>query len=261
MAISKWCSKCSTDNSTTNSHCSKCSASLPHGKRRERLKVNGKWKTRVFTLDSVDVPLDYKISWKSYYASARLLKKSHGNDLQIYRTYLEDNDWFSTEGIISILADAKDSGKAPASVKHIFSTIRRVHNWHIELHSHPTGSNPCKPIKLPKVDNTITNPLSKEDSYALLEYLQDHKNRQMAIIVSLAILTGRRQGELLKLRREDIQNGYMICRNTKNGKTLKFPLSSRAEILIDGITGRNQWNTHSEGPLCVHGPFPFLFWS
>ena len=222
MAISRWCTKCYSDNSVSNKVCSKCSASLSHGKHRERIKVKGKWKSRVFTRDDAQVSLDQTVSWKAYYASARLIKKSHENDLQIYEKYLEGKDWFSTEGILGILADAKDAGRVPATVRHIYTTIRRIHNWHIKLDTHPTGKNPCKPIKLTKVDNTVTNPPGEEEVYGVLGYLENHSNRRMAIIVSLALLTGRRQGEILKLRKQDIQVSHI----NRFGDTGRSPFCS-----------------------------------
>lgn len=48
MSISRWCIKYYTDNSTSNTHCSKCSSSLSHGTHRERTKVGKRWKTKIF---------------------------------------------------------------------------------------------------------------------------------------------------------------------------------------------------------------------
>lgn len=188
-----------------------------------------------FTTKQTDNP-KCGFSFDAYYANAKLTKKSYKNDLQIYKSYMEGRDWKTTQGILVILAHAKELGRAPATVRHIYTTIKRIHNWHIECDLHPTGKNPCKYIKLPRVDNTVTNVLSEQDVSNMLKYLIDEEpNRFMAIVVSLAVLTGRRQGEILGLLKDDIdiERCTITCRQTKSGKTLSFPINDQARILLN----------------------------
>ncbi len=171
-----------------------------------------------------------KLSFDAYYASARLVKKSHRLDCDYWKNHVSHTDYETREGIENTLANLKDKGYAPATVRHVFTFIKRFHNWHIENDLHPTGINPAAKIKLPKVDNRLNDGLTEKEAAGLLDYLPKHKNRPMALIVGLGLLTGRRQGELLDLRKEDVDLsiGFMTCRNTKNGKTLTFPLNQTA---------------------------------
>lgn len=185
------------------------------------------------------------IDFDPYYDYAKLTKASYLDDLQRYNKYLKGNDWQTSQGVLKILANAKEGmGLAPATVKHIYALIKRIHNWHIENDTHPTGKNPCQSIRLPKFDNKITNPLCIDDCSRLLSHLKDtESNIQMSCLVSLALLTGRRKGELLSLLREDIdlERGSITCRNTKSGKTLSFPVNDLStKWLSVGLA--NEWH-------------------
>lgn len=175
------------------------------------------------------------VDFEAYYQSAKLKKKSYRNDLQYWHKHVKDNDYQTTQGIVSILSGMKDRGYAPATVKHVLTFIKRLYNWHIEVDLLPEGSNPASKIKLPKFDNRMSQPLSREEARSLLLFLSNHDNRQMAVITSLALLTGRRQGELLKLTHKDIDltRGTMHCRDTKNGSNQSFPLSTHAIELLE----------------------------
>ena len=176
-----------------------------------------------------------KLSWSAYYASARLMKKSHRNDYEHWHKHIKHTDYQTKQGILKTLADLKDRGYAPATIKHVLTFIRRFHNWHIENELHPTGVNPCKFIKLPKFDNTVNNPLPLDEVAKVLKFLKTHDNRQMSIVVSFALLTGRRQGEILKLLKEDVDLSRRVfrCRNTKNGKSLSFPMNEMSAELMN----------------------------
>lgn len=269
MPIYKRCLKCTTDNKVNHKQCSKC-LTLFHGSKsyryRIKVKVDNSWKTellpRGITLktareseaellfgrrsnpQSIEAPTvaqpaaPQQLDFQQYYSYSQLTKITYKTDLHIYNSHLKGNDWHSSRGILRILAKAKARGLAPQTVRHVFNLIRRIHNFYIENGTHSTGINPCKTIRLPKVDNKVTNALSLEECKGLLNYLKcnevSKKNVQMSMVVSLALLTGRRQGEILGLLREDIdlERGSITCRNTKSGKTLSFPVNEDAVDLL-----------------------------
>ncbi|HBM3184850.1 TPA: site-specific integrase [Klebsiella oxytoca] len=72
-----------------------------------------------------------------------------------------------------------------------------------------------------------------------------HINPQMPIIVTLAIETAMRQGELLSLRWEDINlsNGVAHLPDTKNGHPRDVPLSRRARRALQ------DWGVRASGPV------------
>ena len=232
MAISKQCTSCTTLNSVTLIICRKCSTPLRSNRYKVRVKKKSpegkiKWKSKTVTSFEKAVLLEeellrepmtsYKaivasksitlqanhhkevsaVSFEAYYASAKLTKKSYKNDLEHWKKHVSHRDYQTTQGILEILGDMKDRGYAPATIRHVLTFIKRMYNWHIEAGLLADGSNPASKIKLQKVDNTVTNTLSIDEVSALLNYLKSHDNRPMAIIVSLAVLTGRRQGSFL----------------------------------------------------------------
>lgn len=52
-------------------------------------------------------------------------------------------------------------------------------------------------------------------------------------VVALAVHTGMRRGELLKLTPDDWKPPYLICRKTKNGKTRSVPVVAELHHLVD----------------------------
>lgn len=262
MPVYKRCLGCTTDNKLIHRKC-RCELTLvdpANFRYKVKLKRNGQWRSKIMPsgaslhdakkaeallLFEASRPCaepshhasstsPEQLSFTTYYAHAKLTKKSHLNDLQLYNKYLKANDWQTTTGILSILAEAKGQGRADATIRHIYTLIKRIHNWHIECDLHPSGRNPCKAIKLPRVDNAITNVITEDEARNLLLYLDKHSNRSMAIVVSLAILTGRRQGEILGLLKDDVDlsRRTFTCRQTKSGRTLSFPINDHACNLL-----------------------------
>lgn len=177
------------------------------------------------------------VSFEAYYDYARISKKSHRNDLEYWRNHVKDHDYRTPQGIIKILGRMKDKGLAPATIKLVLGFIKRLYNWHIE-NGLWDGTNPAAKIRLPRFDNRVSQPLTLDEASRLLHYLTKHPNRAMALVVSLALLTGRRQGEILGLRRDDVdmENRVIRCRDTKNGRTLIFPVCGRAhELLLEAL--------------------------
>ncbi len=256
MPIYKRCLSCTTDKKQNARKCS-CELTLvdpANFKYKIKLKRNGKWKSKILpagtsladakkaeaelladtyrqTDEQPKVSEKLSVDFDVYYAAAKLIKDSHEDDLRRWNTFVKGRDYLTTQGILSILSTMRDKEYAPATIKHVLQVINRVHNWHIDTGIHPTGINPCKTIKLPKFDNKITNPLSEDETRGMLAYLESREgNRQAALFTCLAVYTGRRQGELLALLKEDVdlERGTITCKNTKNGKTLSFPINQAA---------------------------------
>jgi integrase len=61
--------------------------------------------------------------------------------------------------------------------------------------------NPCSKVKLPRIEKHDIMPLTQEQTQVLLQYIRGHK---LECLVSLALATGMRQGELLALHWHDI---------------------------------------------------------
>lgn len=195
--------------------------------------------------------VDTNSLWEDYYRHAKLVKKTHRNDLCRWNKHVAGRDYMTTMGVTKILSDMQDKGLSPQTVRHMYNLIKRVHNWSREQGSdHP---NPCASIKLPRVDNTLTDALPEEDAKRLVKYLRDPENetqnRRTALVTLLAVTTGRRRGEILGLLKRDVdlEMGMITCRNTKsNGRNFTWPINEIArEALVEAmeISKQEKWDT------------------
>jgi len=95
--------------------------------------------------------------------------------------------------------------------------------------------NPCDGIiiKIPKTKKIVTNATERltEIYKAIIEVFRDDPFYQAMYLFALQ---GRRKGEILNLKWEDVsfQNNYYILRNTKNGETQKMYLPNRIKELL-----------------------------
>ena len=55
---------------------------------------------------------------------------------------------------------------------------------------------------------------------------------KLQALLKLALITGARVGELLALRREDCQDGYLTFWETKNGKVRRIPVTETIAALL-----------------------------
>nr|WP_321465683.1 site-specific integrase [uncultured Desulfobulbus sp.] len=98
----------------------------------------------------------------------------------------------------------------------------------------PVNPGLCNTIKPPKYDNRVTDYLSSEEIGELVAYIKSWKNFRAANVILFALYTGRRKGEITNLewRDVDLENRTITCRQTKNGRTLSFPLNEKAYEVI-----------------------------
>jgi integrase len=66
------------------------------------------------------------------------------------------------------------------------------------------AKNPCKGVKQFNPDNRVNHFLSDEEMKRLVTTLKTHKNRTVCLILLFALSTGMRIGEVLKVRRSDL---------------------------------------------------------
>ena len=85
-------------------------------------------------------------------------------------------------------------------------------------------------IELPKVNNLRTEDLNPEQLADLLEAINTEHDYQAANFMRMALFTGMRRGELLKLKWEDVDfdRGFIHIRTPKGGKDQTIPLNEAA---------------------------------
>ncbi|MDP2196334.1 MAG: site-specific integrase [Rhodocyclaceae bacterium] len=129
------------------------------------------------------------------------------------------------------------TGRACSTVKHYLDTLSVVINHAItELH-YPLTINPCSTVKRPKQPAGRDRRLMPGELRRLLRECRRYKNPILEPLVLLALETAARQGELFKLRWEDVDlaNKTITLRDTKNSETRGVPLSPEAVEVLKGL--------------------------
>ena len=103
-------------------------------------------------------------------------------------------------------------------------------------------------IRLPNQDERQVRRITPGIEERLLTGTQGGRSPFMKPLIILALETGMRRGELLRLKHEDwdIRSGLISIKETKNGKNRVIPASNRARQTLCKLA---QNNTHSLIPL------------
>lgn len=90
--------------------------------------------------------------------------------------------------------------------------------------------NPCADVRKPKVAPGRDRRLTAREERRILRYAHEHKNKELYSIITLALSTAMRQGEILTLRWEHINFKTRVAHlpETKNGTKRDIPLSTKA---------------------------------
>ena len=132
-----------------------------------------------------------------------------------------------------------------ALLSHLFTTA--IQEWGIGL-----VRNPVTMIRKPKLPRQRDRRLSKEEEARLLAECAKASNVMLYWIVVLAIETGMRKGEIVSLRRDqvDLRRRIVCLSETKNGSARGVPLTrTAARILEEALC-------HPVRPLDSH----LVFW-
>jgi integrase len=122
-------------------------------------------------------------------------------------------------------------GKSPQTVKLTLALLKRLSRFGAKKRL-------CEPvpfeIELPKVDNLKTEDLDQDQLKALLEAIEASEFKQAGAMMKLALFTGMRQGEMLKLKWNDIdfEKGFIRILNPKGGRTETIPMNDGAREVL-----------------------------
>lgn len=113
----------------------------------------------------------------------------------------------------------------------VFDVALREWEWIID--------NPVKKVRKPKAGKSRDRRLSEEETTTLINECERTNHHSMKNIILLAIETGMRQGELLNLHIEQINQGNHTLHlpDTKNGSPRDVPLSPTALSAIKAQIG------------------------
>ncbi len=118
----------------------------------------------------------------------------------------------------------------PATVNRELDTLRGIFSKAVEWGK--LLEHPMRPVKRLKVDNRRTRILTEDEQARLLAACP----RKLGRMVTLALLTGARIGELLALRWEDITDEDLTFMETKNGRMRRLPMAPALKAVLDAIT-------------------------
>jgi integrase len=167
--------------------------------------------------------------WQKYLSWEKGNKKSWQQDKIRWEYHIQDYlsgkrmdsiTAFDVQEVIDIMKSKRDY--APATIKHVIVLIKRVYNWAAEMDLYE-GVNPASKIKLTKLNNEVTECLTKDEINRLLNTLDGWRNRLAALLIKFALYTGLRRGELFALKWEnvDLDKGWIYLRETKGGTRYK----------------------------------------
>ena len=162
-------------------------------------------------------------SWSSINSRVNVLLRDHTDliDLTIANITVTDLENFKEK--------LKAKNLKANSVRQYFSILNQAYKYAItRMKMHIT--NIVGLIKLPKIANERTRVLSIAEYEKLIKFLPDWLEPP----VTFAYYSAARQGEILKMKFEDIdfENRVVMLLDTKNGTDRKVPLSKRAfEVL------------------------------
>jgi len=266
MTINVHCPRCKSGARLGTKECKKCNHKFTPGNRKYRVtvklttgkrvskivdslelakKVEAKLKTESIENELFNIQKHPPLSdiLNKYLAWAKANKKTWKEDQDRWMHHVEPQlknmrmDKVTVLDIERVLDKMRGSENrrgrpyAPQTIKHVLILQKRVFNWAIRRDLY-TGPNPCLKVKAPKFDNRVNNILSKSELTRLLSVLDSWENQRGALVVKFALFTGKRRGEILSLKWEDIdlQNRLMTFQgmSTKNGKSQTLPIGQMA---------------------------------
>jgi len=137
-----------------------------------------------------------------------------------------------TQCMIDDLRSSLEEDFKPATVHRILSELRRIINFGEKKQLSPRLSFI---IQMPKVDNLKTEDLTSDQLKKLMKVLDEDQDQESANLFRLALFTGMRKSEMLKLEWRDIDfdKKFIHIRNPKGGKDQIIPLNSSAKAVLE----------------------------
>jgi integrase len=138
----------------------------------------------------------------------------------------------------------------PGTVNRELDTLKSILSKAVEWGK--LIDSPARGIKRLKVDNCQTRILTPDEQRRVL----DASPRKLRAIVTLALITGARIGELLGLRWDCVTDGALVFLETKNGKARRIPLSPAIDAVLGALARQHAWvftNSRTADRYTVNG--------
>jgi integrase len=166
---------------------------------------------------------------------AKVIKEVLGSDTLLSKITRQKVEDFQATRLDSVSQKNKQTKMKPATVNREMALLKHVltkaEEWGIISH------NPAKGIKLSKENNRRLRYLTPEECNSLLESCTTQTMRQ---VITLALHTGMRRGEILNLTWENVnlRDRYIEITDQKNGERSTIPLTQTAIETLRSIPRR-----------------------
>jgi integrase len=160
---------------------------------------------------------------------------------------------FFSEDIISGFRVIINNNLARSTYNRYLNNARSIFNY-AQLQGY-ISRNPVKSIKYMPSDSARERFLTAEEKERLIDAVAKSKSSYLYNMVMVAIYTGMRLGEIRKLRKEDIRDGFIHVpqKNKKAKKSKQIPIHDELQKIFDSIKGEFDFdhNPYKTYQLCV----------
>jgi site-specific recombinase XerD len=166
------------------------------------------------------------------------LKKLQRYNLKIKETFGNKRlDRIKRHEVSSWHVSLREEGLSPAYSDRFLALLRHVLNMAVEWDM--LDKSPATGVKLFSIDNNRDYRLNSDELSRLVATLNSFRNRNVALISLLALSSGMRIGEILKMRWTDVDKQNKLLRipasNSKSKKARTVPLNDSAMNVLDQL--------------------------
>lgn len=172
--------------------------------------------------------------------------KKTSTNTEIYRInkFLRDNvsKLLLSEITPKAFADYRDERLKqvqPSTVSREFTIYKHMFQMAINEWDIPLEANPLHKVKLPKFDDKRNRRLEPGEFDIIENYCKAHQQSELLNVIIMAIETGMRRGELLRLTggHYNSEMGTLLIPITKTGHPRTIPLTSKATSIVGNLEG------------------------
>jgi len=127
----------------------------------------------------------------------------------------------------------------PATVNRELACLRHMLNKAVDWGL--ARANPMRGVKLFREENQRTRILSEDEEARLLAACEESRSWRLKLIVLTALHSGMRKGEILRLRKADVdfQAGFVNVEQSKSGHGRRIPLNATLREALLGAVGQS----------------------
>lgn len=231
-----WYARFYVDGKEVRERCdNKSQAKVIYGKRKAEIR-EGRYFPKVKT-----VRVLFKDLTDDYLRYAALHHKRQRDDIPRVKTWLDAFGSVPAEDVKpsqveEVMARLKEEGMQPATIHRRLTVLKAIYNRAIR--EGKVDKNPVLRVQSPKFDNRIVRYLTPDEESRLFAALPE----RLHPIVTVALHTGCRQGELLRLIWGDVDfaSGTILIREAKSGESRRVVMNSRVKFVLSSLPGNEK---------------------